>query len=127
MNKNKKQKKVFRLQDMSLAGQITSHIKNYRSTRAASDILYNGNAEKPRFEGSISENGAFTLYHYGTPILSVKKREAKILDLPASRKQGHTNGDLTAINTVFTVLGLKKRVIKRQGALYTLKFEPVEL
>jgi len=126
MSKNKKQK-TFAVRDLSLAGQLTSHIKNYRQHKEASSVLYNGNPEKPRFEGNISKEGTLTLSHYGTPILRVVKKEAEILELPTSRKAGHSNGDLTAINTVLTVLGIKKRAIKRQGSTFFLKWEPVEL
>lgn len=126
---SKKNKKIFsfNVKDMSLAGQLTSHIKDFRTTKEGSNVLYSGSPDKPRFEGNISDKGIFRLFHYGTPIMEVEKKEAKILDLPANRKGGYSGGDLTAINTVFNVLGLCKRVLKRQGTLYTVKWEPVEL
>jgi len=112
--------KAVEVRDLSLAGLLRSHIGDFQKERKASACLYNGSRKAPRWAGSITGGGVFTLSHYSTPILKIglSDQKAELVKLPEARlAKGYSNGDLRGINTTLEVLKPKNaaKAIKRQG------------
>ena len=116
MNKKDKKVKAVAVRDLSLASLLSSHKAEFLKDKKASSMLYNGSRKSPRWQGSISGGGAFTLTHYGTPILRVDMNGQKpeFVKLPSER-HGYSNGDLRGINTVLQVFKTAKKALKRAG------------
>ena len=118
--KTVKNVKAVEVRDLSLAGLLRSHIGSFQKDKKATACLYNGSRKSPRWAGSITGGGIFTLSHYSTPILKIglSDQKAELVKLPESRlAKGYSNGDLRGINTTLEVLKPKNaaRAIKRQG------------